>query len=103
LAVDGSATTISLARYWVYNFDNYINAYASWSRIGETGAIRVGQGYTLKEAEVETDTRCFSKLHFVGKPNNGLIDSNIVGANQLLLAGNPYPSALDSNAFIQTI
>jgi hypothetical protein len=27
--------------------------------------------------------------------------NNIVGANQLLLAGNPYPSALDSNAFIQ--
>jgi hypothetical protein len=25
---DGSATTpISLARYWVYKFDNYINAY----------------------------------------------------------------------------
>jgi hypothetical protein len=27
---DGSATPISLARYWVYKFDNYINA-ASWS------------------------------------------------------------------------
>jgi hypothetical protein len=43
----------------------------------------------------------FPKLHFVGKPNNGLIDNNIVGANQLLLAGNPYPSALDQNAFIR--
>jgi hypothetical protein len=38
---------LDLARYWVYKFDNYINAYASWSQIGETGAIRV-RGYTLK-------------------------------------------------------
>jgi hypothetical protein len=43
----------------------------------------------------------FPKLHFVGKPNNGLIDNNIVGANQLLLAGKPYPSALDADAFIR--
>jgi hypothetical protein len=25
---DGSLPPISLARYWVYKFDNYINAYA---------------------------------------------------------------------------
>jgi trimeric autotransporter adhesin len=37
---------------------------------------------------------------FVGKPNNGLIDSNTVAADQLLLTGNPYPSALDATAFI---
>jgi hypothetical protein len=98
---DGSATTpISLARYWVYKFDNYINAYASWSQIGETGAIRVGQGYTLKGSGLP-DPDVSQNYTFVGKPNNGLIDNNIVGANQLLLAGNPYPSALDSNAFIQ--
>jgi hypothetical protein len=36
------------------------------------------------------------------KPN-GLIDNNIVGADQLLLAGNPYPSALDSTHLYKTI
>jgi hypothetical protein len=35
------------------------------------------------------------------KTNNGLMNNNIVGADQLLLAGNPYPSALDAEAFIQ--
>jgi hypothetical protein len=39
---------ISLARYWIYKFDNSANAYANWSQIGETGALRVGQGFTLK-------------------------------------------------------
>jgi hypothetical protein len=37
---------------------------------------------------------------FVGKPNNGTIATNTVGNDQLLLTGNPYPSALDADAFI---
>jgi hypothetical protein len=37
---------------------------------------------------------------FVGKPNNGTISSNTVGDDQLLLTGNPYPSAIDADAFI---
>jgi hypothetical protein len=43
----------------------------------------------------------FQNYTFVGKPNNGLITTNSVGRNQLLLAGNPYPSALDADAFIR--
>jgi hypothetical protein len=75
-----------------------VNAYANWSRIGETGTIRVGQGYTLKGSGLSSGTQNYT---FVGKPNNGLINTNTVSKNQLLLSGNPYPSALDSNAFIQ--
>jgi hypothetical protein len=56
-------------------------------QIGETGAIRGQEGYTLKEAE-RTDPDV-SQTTLCRKPNNGLIDNNIVGANQLLLAGNP--------------
>jgi hypothetical protein len=96
---NGSPTNpISLARYWVYKFDNYSNAYANWVRVGETGSLRVGQGFTLKGSGASTGTQNYT---FVGKPNNGLITTNTVSKNQLLLAGNPYPSALDSNAFIQ--
>jgi hypothetical protein len=36
---------------------------------------------------------------FVGKPNNGTIASNTVGES-ILLTGNPYPSAIDADAFI---
>ncbi|WP_255347724.1 LamG-like jellyroll fold domain-containing protein, partial [Flavobacterium sp. ACAM 123] len=96
---DGAPTSpINLARYWVYKFDNYSNAYANWVRIGETGTVKVGQGYTLKGSGVSSGTQNYT---FVGKPNNGLINTNTLSKNQLLLSGNPYPSALDSNAFIQ--
>lgn len=95
---DGSPTTpISLARYWLYKFDNYVNAYANWMQILETGALRVGQGYTLKGSGAASGTQNYT---FVGKPNNGTIATNTVGNDQLLLTGNPYPSSLDADAFI---
>jgi hypothetical protein len=95
---DGSPTSpITLARYWLYKFDNYGNAYANWSRIAETATIRVGQGFTMKGSGTLSATQNYT---FVGKPNNGTITSNSVTLNQLLLTGNPYPSALDANAFI---
>ena len=95
---NGSPTVpISIARYWLYKFDNYSNAYANWVRFNENADIRVGQGYTMKGSGAPAATQNYT---FVGKPNNGLITSNSVSADQLLLAGNPYPSALDSEAFI---
>ncbi|MGO4822428.1 MULTISPECIES: LamG-like jellyroll fold domain-containing protein [unclassified Flavobacterium] len=95
---DGSSgNPIKLARYWVYKFDNYSNAYANWAGIGETGNIRVGQGYTMKGSGASTALQNYT---FIGKPNNGVIKTNSVGPNQLLLAGNPYPSALNAAAFI---
>ncbi|MEZ7503738.1 LamG-like jellyroll fold domain-containing protein [Flavobacterium sp. Arc2] len=96
---DGNASSpISLARYWLYKFDSYYNAYANWVAIGEKGTVRVGQGFTLKGSGATTALQNYT---FVGKPNNGLIATNSVGRNQLLLAGNPYPSALDADAFIR--
>ncbi len=95
---DGAATLpISIARYWLYTFDNYISEYANWNQISETTPIRVGQGYTMKGSGTEGYTQNYT---FVGKPNNGLIESNQVGIDQILLTGNPYPSALDATAFI---
>ena len=95
---NGSPTTpISIARYWLYKFDNYANAYANWVQMNENSSVRVGQGYTMKGSGAASGTQNYT---FVGKPNNGLITSNTVSANQLLLAGNPYPSSLDSYAFI---
>jgi hypothetical protein len=61
-------------------------------------AIRVGQGYTLKGSGI-TDPDV-SQTTLCRKPNNGLID-NIVVVKQLLLAGNPYPSALDAEAYMR--
>ncbi|WP_395050424.1 LamG-like jellyroll fold domain-containing protein, partial [Flavobacterium sp.] len=92
---DGTTTPFSLARYWIYKFDNKANAYANWTQIGETGSLEAGKGFTLKGA----GTSGTENLTFTGKPNNGTI-TNAIGANQLLLVGNPYPSALDADLFI---
>ncbi|MFV8343024.1 LamG-like jellyroll fold domain-containing protein [Flavobacterium sp. XS2P39] len=95
---DGAATTpVSLARYWLYKFDDYENDYANWVQILETDPLRVGQGFTLKGSGAASGTQNYT---FVGKPNNGTITSNTVGDDQLLLTGNPYPSALDADTFI---
>ena len=88
---------ISLARYWLFKFETSTNNYANWIRFLETDALRAGQGYTLKGSGASTTTQ---NLTFVGKPNNGTINGNTIGANQLLLAGNPYSSALSVVQFI---
>jgi hypothetical protein len=95
--VPGNASTpMSIARYWLNKFDNYSNLYANWVNILETSSLRVGQGFTMKGS----GTSGTQNYTFVGKPNNGLINSNTVAADQLLLIGNPFPSALDINTFI---
>ncbi|MFM9824692.1 LamG-like jellyroll fold domain-containing protein, partial [Flavobacterium sp.] len=96
--LNGAPTTpISLARRWLYKFDNYSNAYANWVQISENDAIRVGQGYIFKGTGTTTTNQNYT---FKGKPNNGTIATNSVSSDQLLLTGNPYPSALNANKFI---
>jgi len=92
---DGKTSPFSLARYWIFKFDNLANNYSNWTQIGETGTLQAGKGFTLKGA----GTSGTQNLTFVGKPNNGTI-TNTVSSDQLLLVGNPYPSALDADKFI---
>jgi hypothetical protein len=95
---NGSPTTpISLARYWLYKFENGTE-YSDWIPFTETDPIRPSQGFTLKGSDASTATQNYT---FIGKPYNGLINGNSVLADNLFLVGNPYPSALDSFEFIK--
>jgi hypothetical protein len=87
---------ISLAKFWLYKFDNYGNDYFSWMAVTPTDPIRVGQAFTLKGSGAATN----QNYVFIGKPNSGVVNSNVVSSDQLMLTGNPYPSSLDANAFI---
>jgi hypothetical protein len=87
---------ISLARYWIFKFQNVGNDYANWTQMDETGILFPGEGFTLKGSGAASDTQNYT---FAGKPNNGSITLP-VGAGFLNLAGNPYPSALDAEQFI---
>lgn len=89
-------TPISLARYWIYKFQNVSNAYANWTQILNTGTLAPSQGFTLKGSGTAAANQNYT---FIGKPFNGTI-TNPIAANNLNLSGNPYASAIDANAFI---
>ncbi|HLF51899.1 LamG-like jellyroll fold domain-containing protein [Flavobacterium sp.] len=94
---DGSpGSPISLARHWIFKFQNVSNAYSNWSQIFETGALTPAQGFTLKGSGATSATQNYT---FIGKPFNGTITSPIA-ANNINLSGNPYASAIDANQFI---
>ncbi len=95
--INGSPTTpITLSSYWIFKFQNSTNSYANWSSVGQNGTLLPGQGFTMKGAGAATPDQNYT---FVGKPNNGTITST-VGAGNLNLCGNPYPSAIDADKFI---
>ena len=95
--VNSSATSpITLSSYWIFKFQNLTNSYANWTTVGQNGTLLAGQGFTLKGSNAATPKQNYT---FVGKPNNGTITST-VAANNLNLCGNPYPSAIDADKFI---
>lgn len=87
---------ISLSYNWIFKFQNIQPEYANWSYIGPEGTLNPGEGFTMKGSGAAATSQNYT---FVGKPNNGPI-SLPIGAGFLNLCGNPYPSALDANAFI---
>ncbi len=94
---NGAPTSpISIASYWIFKFQNTSPVYANWTSVGPNGTLIAGQGFTMKGSGASTPSQNFA---FTGKPNSGAITSPIA-ANNLNLSGNPYPSALDANAFI---
>ena len=91
-----NTTPITLSNHWIFKFQNLTSDYANWAAVGSTGTLLAAQGYTMKGSDSENPTQNYT---FVGKPNNGAIVTPIA-ANNSNLSGNPYPSAIDANAFI---
>ena len=86
---DASSSPIKISERWLAKL---IDA-ADWTRfVDPTAAIfKPAQGWNMKSAG--------ARLTFKGIPNDGTYTSSISQNNYSLL-GNPYPSALDSEAFI---
>ena len=94
---NGAPTSpISIARYWIYKFQNVTGVYANWTQVLETGALSPSQGYTMKGSGAASPKQNYT---FIGKPYNGTI-TNPISANNLNLSGNPYASAIDADKFI---
>ena len=96
----GTTNPITISSRWIYTYANRpSNTYSEWQYIGDTGTITAGLGYTMKGSGVGDPITDVQNYSFVGKPNNGTI-SNLVSPGNDILVGNPYPSAIDAEAFI---
>ncbi|MFD0862451.1 choice-of-anchor D domain-containing protein [Sungkyunkwania multivorans] len=99
-AADGAPTSpITISTGWIYKFVNgAANDYYAWIPTGSAGAISAGEGFTMKGAGTG-GANAEQNYVFVGKPNNGDISLALTAGNEYLV-GNPYPSAIDADAFI---
>ncbi len=98
-----NSTPKTVSAYWLYTYRNDpADTYSAWDQIGPYGTLETGDGFTMKGpgSGAVTDPQNYV---FIGKPNNGTdaasIDKTINAGNDYLM-GNPFPSALDANKFI---
>jgi hypothetical protein len=90
---------VSIPEYWLWSFKNYkANTYSNWVKLYKSSGIEAGLGYTMKGSG--TTSNAYQNYTFTGKPNNNTIYTPITIGNDALV-GNPYPSALDADAFIK--
>ena len=93
---DGTSSPLGIAKRWLWTYQTS-EQYIDWVFAGAAGNIKPGLGFTMKgNGTGLTGSQVYD---FRGKPNNGTIGNDVAnGLNTLV--GNPYPSAIDSAAFI---
>ncbi|WP_371539978.1 PA14 domain-containing protein [Flavobacterium sp. Arc3] len=81
-----------------YSFNGSGN---SWVNANANTIMDTGKGYIVRGAGTWFDTGNITlTANFIGAPNNGEKVVTIVGAGKNNLIGNPYPSAIDGEAFL---
>ena len=96
---DGTSSPLTISERWLWTYQTS-SLYADWVYVGPTGDVAPGLGFTMKgSGNGATGSTTYD---FRGKPNNGTM-SNAVSDGDLTLVGNPYPSAIDSAAFIHDV
>lgn len=90
---DGLQTTpITISNYWLAKLTNALD----WNRHqSETTSHNITEGFNMKSSGATNQN-----FIFVGKPNDGNYTSAITAGNSSLL-GNPYPSSIDADLFLQ--
>ncbi len=95
----GITKPIIISTYWLHTFNGTDNNYGAWKPIDENTLLLAGEGYTMKGTSGAVAITNEQNYVFKGKPNNGDFTLPIVKGNDRLI-GNPYPSAMDANKFI---
>jgi len=89
---DGAnGSPISISNYWLAKLTNAL----AWNiHRDENTSYSPTEGYNMKSSGAN-----HQNFTFVGKPNDGDYNSTITSGNSSLL-GNPYPSAMDADEFL---
>jgi hypothetical protein len=107
---NGTSSPLAIAPYWIWKFVTS-TAYAQWDYVGTGSIIKPGEGFTMKGTSgtdatisdavenVQNNSGSRQRYDFRGKPNDGNISVTVAPAN-FTLVGNPYPSAIDLNAYL---
>ena len=107
---NGTASPLAIAPYWIWRFVTS-STYAQWAYVGSATGINAGEGFTMKGTSgtdatvaqaiegVQNNSGSRQRYDFRGKPNDGNM-SIAVSAGNFTLVGNPYPSAIDLNAYL---
>ncbi|WMI64445.1 T9SS type A sorting domain-containing protein [Aestuariibaculum sp. YM273] len=93
---DATTSPISLSKYWLYSFNGTSGNYYSWRKIYPSTNIAPGLGYTMKGSGSSSPEQ---EYIFRGIPNDGEYNFDVTAGNDVLI-GNPYPSTLDADQFI---
>ncbi|SDR72706.1 T9SS type A sorting domain-containing protein [Gramella sp. MAR_2010_147] len=105
-ALEGQSDPLSIANRWIYTYSG--TDYSSWQYLGDHFDLLPGEGFTMKgvngsnynKVEGEMVNPGSAQIYdFRGTPNDAKIELPIE-KEQVLLLGNPYPSALDLDKFL---
>jgi hypothetical protein len=106
---DGTASPLAIAPYWIYKFLVNSSSYSDWVQVGSSTTINAGEGFTMKGSSGTNTTTVdgvqnnpdgkHQRYDFRGKPNDGTINIPVL-TGEWTLTGNPYPSAIDLQAFL---
>jgi hypothetical protein len=106
--LNGNANPLTISNRWIYKFNG--TDYSDWVYAGNTFDINPGEGFTMKGVSgtnmdvvlygISNNPGNKQRYDFRGRPNTGNITLEI-NKDKSRLVGNPYPSALDLNAFLQ--
>jgi hypothetical protein len=94
-SLNGAPTDpITIASYWIFSYFNGTTR-DDWVQKGHTSDINIAEGFIMKSTG-----RSPQNFTFVGTPNDGTI-TKTVSPGTSSLVGNPYPSVMNTQKFIQ--
>ena len=105
----GTASPFAIASFWITKLLSS-STYYDWIRVGSGNTIEAGEGFTMKGTSGTNTTTVngvqnnpdgkSQRYDFRGNPNDGTINVAVL-PEELTLTGNPYPSAINLQAFLR--